>query len=63
MKKFFSRIGGLDTNVEKGPDRHFKTTNDTHYSVYITIPFDGANKPAFQLLFEPDLSKQQIYVQ
>ena len=31
--------------------------NDTHYSTYLTIPFDGTDKPAFNYYMEPDLSK------
>ncbi len=31
--------------------------NDTHYSEYITIPFDGAQKNAFNYYLDPSLSK------
>jgi hypothetical protein len=31
--------------------------NDTHYSVYLTIPFDGADKDAFNYYLEPQLTK------
>ena len=31
--------------------------NATHYSVYITIPFDGADKGGFNYYVEPSISK------
>ncbi|EPA05173.1 hypothetical protein [Candidatus Nitrosarchaeum limnium] len=31
--------------------------NATHYTVYLTIPFDGAAKSAFNYYLEPQISK------
>ena len=31
-------------------------SNGTHYTVYLSIPFDGADKSAFNYYVEPDLS-------
>ena len=53
----FLRIGQLET-TEKGQAAFLRplNVNATHYSVYITIPFDGTNPP-FNQYFTPDLSK------
>ncbi len=55
-EKIFIRIGGLDFQ-EKGQVAVMRPLNDTHYSVYLTIPFDGANKNAFNYYLDPSLSK------
>ncbi len=55
-EKIFLRIGGLDFQ-EKGQVAVMRPLNDTHYSVYLTIPFDGANKDAFNYYLDPSLSK------
>jgi len=55
-EKIFIVIGGLDVN-EKGQIAVMRPLNDTHYSVYLTIPFDGAAKPAFNYYLEPQISK------
>ena len=55
-EKIFIRIGGLQFQ-EKGQIAVMRPLNDTHYSVYLTIPFDGANKNAFNYYLEPQLSK------
>jgi len=55
-EKIFIRIGGLDFQ-EKGQIAVMRPLNDTHYSVYLTIPFDGANKDAFNYYMDPALSK------
>ncbi|MFB5606426.1 MAG: hypothetical protein ACE5R7_09075, partial [Nitrosarchaeum sp.] len=55
-EKIFLVIGGLNTN-EKGQIVFMRPLNDTHYKVYITIPFDGTAKPAFNYYVEPQLSK------
>jgi len=55
-EKIFIRIGGLDFQ-EKGQIAVMRPLNDTHYSVYLTIPFDGANKDAFNYYLDPQLSK------
>ncbi len=55
-EKIFLRIGGLDFQ-EKGQVAVMRPLNDTHYSVYLTIPFDGAKKDAFNYYLDPSLSK------
>ena len=55
-EKIFMRIGGLQFQ-EKGQVAVMRPLNDTHYSVYLTIPFDGANKDAFNYYLDPQLSK------
>jgi len=55
-EKIFLRIGGLSFE-EKGQVVFLRPLNQTHYGVYLTIPFDGADKPAFNYYLEPDLSK------
>ncbi len=41
---------------EKGQIAFLRPLNETHYSVYQTIPFDGAKKPAFNFYIQPALS-------
>lgn len=55
-EKIFIRIGGLDFQ-EKGQIAVMRPLNTTHYSVYLTIPFDGSNKDAFNYYLDPQLSK------
>ena len=55
-EKIFIRIGGLEYQ-EKGQVAVMRPLNDTHYSVYLTIPFDGAKKDAFNYYLDPQLSK------
>jgi hypothetical protein len=55
-EKIFLRIGGLSFQ-EKGQVAVMRPLNDTHYSVYLTIPFDGAQKDAFNYYLDPQLSK------
>lgn len=50
----FLRINQLDP-TEKGQVAFLRPMNSTHYSVYITIPFDGS-KQSFNQYFTPDLS-------
>jgi len=57
-EKIFVRIGGLEYE-EKGQIVFLRPLNNTHYSVYLTIPFDGANKSAFNYYLEPQLSKNR----
>ena len=59
-EKIFLRIGGLENN-EKGQVAFLRPLNNTHYSVYWTIPFDGADKPAFNYYLQPQLSKNNEY--
>ena len=55
-EKIFLIIGGLEYQ-EKGQIAFLRPLNDTHYSVYQTIPFDGAKKNAFNYYIQPQLSK------
>ncbi|MEX0862860.1 hypothetical protein [Nitrosopumilus sp.] len=55
-EKIFLRIGGLDVN-EKGQVAFLRPLNETHYSVYQTIPFDGTQKNAFNYYLDVRLSK------
>ncbi|MCV0393522.1 MAG: hypothetical protein K5790_09585 [Nitrosopumilus sp.] len=55
-EKIFLVIGGLSSQ-EKGQVAFLRPLNDTYYSVYQTIPFDGAKKNAFNYYIEPKLSK------
>ena len=55
-EKIFLVIGGLDVK-EKGQIAVMRPLNDTHYSVYMTIPFDGAAKREFNYYLEPQISK------
>jgi len=55
-EKIFLVIGGLNPN-EKGQVAFLRYINSTHSSVYITIPFDGAAKPAFNYYIDPQISK------
>jgi len=50
------RIGDLSTN-EKGQIAFLRSLNETHYDVYITIPFDGSQKITFNQYFKPSLSR------
>lgn len=59
-EKIFLRIGGLSYD-EKGEAAFLRPLNSTHYSVYLTIPFDGADKPAFNYYLQPQLSKNSGY--
>ena len=55
-EKIFLIIGGLNAN-EKGQITVMRPLNATHYSVYLTIPFDGTVKPEFNYYLEPKISK------
>ncbi|MEC4849342.1 MAG: hypothetical protein RI100_09165 [Nitrosarchaeum sp.] len=55
-EKIFLVIGGLNGN-EKGQIAFMRPLNDTHYSVYMTIPFDGMKKDIFNYYVEPQISK------
>lgn len=59
-EKIFLRIGGLGVE-EKGQIAFLRPLNSSHYSVYWTIPFDGAERPAFNYYLEPQLSKIKGY--
>jgi hypothetical protein len=55
-EKIFLVIGGLNAN-EKGEVAFMRPLNSTHYSVYLTIPFDGIAKPEFNYYIDPQISK------
>lgn len=55
-EKIFMRINYLNPD-EKGQIALMRPLNDTHYSVYQTVPFDGSKPKTFNVYFEPDLSK------
>ena len=55
-EKIFLIIGGLNEN-EKGQVAFMRPLNNTHYSVYMTIPFDGMKKDIFNYYLEPTISK------
>ena len=57
-EKIFLVIGGLNEN-EKGQIAFMRPLNDTHYSVYLTIPFDGQKKDAFNYYLDPQISKSR----
>lgn len=55
-EKIFMRFGGLGVD-EKGEIAVMRPLNSTHYKVYLTIPFDGVTKSAFNYYLEPQISK------
>jgi len=55
-EKIFIRIGGLQFE-DIGQIAVMRPLNATHYSVYLTIPFDGVKKAGFNYYIEPQLSK------
>ena len=57
-EKIFLIIGGINAD-EKGQITFMRPLNATHYSVYLTIPFDGAAKPEFNYYLEPQILKSK----
>ena len=57
-EKIFLVIQGLQLN-EKGQVSILKPLNQTHYSVWMTFPFDGKISESFNVYFEPKLLKLQ----
>ena len=55
-EKIFLKIGDLGWQ-ERGEIVFLRPLNGTHYSVYQTIPFDGAKKGGFNYYVQPVLSK------
>jgi len=55
-ENIFIRIGVLEFN-EKGQIAVMRPLNATHYSVYMTIPFDGSEKSTSNTYFGPQISK------
>jgi hypothetical protein len=57
-EKIFLRIGGLSYD-EKGQVVFLRPLNSTHSEVYLSIPFDGSDKSAFNYYLQPQLSKNR----
>jgi hypothetical protein len=55
-EKIFLRVGGINYD-EIGQAVFLRPLNSTHYEVYLSIPFDGSDKSAFNYYLEPQLSK------
>ncbi len=55
-ENIFVRVGNLAPN-EKGQIAFLRPLNETHYSVYNTIPFDGEVNSSFNSYFTPSLSR------
>jgi len=55
-ENIFIKVSNLAPN-EKGQIAFLRPMNETHYSVYTTIPFDAAKKNSFNQYFTPDLSR------
>ena len=55
-EKIFIVVNGLKEE-DKGKVIFFRPLNNTAWSDYITMDFDGRNKVQFNLYFEPKLSK------
>ena len=59
-EKIFLRVDGL-VHDEKGQIAFLRPLNSSYYSVYWTIPFDGAERTAFNYYLSPQLSKSKGY--
>ncbi|WP_428325849.1 hypothetical protein [Nitrosopumilus sp.] len=57
-EKIFLIIGGLQEN-EKGQVAFYRPQNNTHSTIYFTIPFDGSDKSVFNYYLQPQLSVQK----
>ena len=55
-EKIFIVVNGLNQE-DKGKVIFFRPLNNTAWSNYITMDFDGTNKAQFNLYFEPRLSE------
>ena len=55
-EKIFIVVNGLNQE-DKGKVIFFRPLNNTAWSNYITIDFDGTNKTQFNLYFEPRLNE------
>jgi hypothetical protein len=55
-EKIFIIVNDLKTE-DKGEVVFFRPLNNTHWSTYIEMGFDGSNKTQFNLYFEPKLGK------
>ena len=59
-EKIFMRTSGLGYD-EKGEVAFLRPLNSTHYSVYLTLPFDGSDNGGFNYYLEPKLSEINEY--
>jgi len=57
-QKIFIRIGGLQ-EYEKGEIVIMRPINSTHHTTYLTVPFDGIQKSAFNYYVEPGINKKR----
>ena len=57
-EKIFLNIGGIGVE-EKGQIAFMRPVNDTFYSVYFTVPFDGKIKQEFNYYVEPKILKSK----
>ncbi len=55
-EKIFVKVAGLSPE-EKGQIAFLRPLNDTHQSVYLTIPFDGAKGDLLNRYLQPQLSR------
>ena len=55
-EKIFLRVSDLGLE-EKGQVAFLRPLNETAYKVYLTVPFDGANKEGFNYYLEPKPTK------
>ena len=56
-EKIFMIVENIDFS-ENGEIVFLRPLNSTHYSIWKTFPFDGMQKTAFNLYFEPMLNKR-----
>ncbi len=57
-EKIFIRINDLSQN-DKGEIAVMRPLNSTHYTVYLTIPFDGADKSSSNFYLDPKISSER----
>ena len=57
-QKIFIRIGGLE-QYDKGEIAVMRPINSTHHTTYLTVPFDGMKKSAFNWYVEPGINKKR----
>ena len=57
-EKIFIRIGGLELDMI-GQIAVMRPLNVTHHKLYLTIPFDGSDKSAFNYYLEPQINTKR----
>ena len=57
-EKIFIRIGGLELDMI-GQIAVMRPLNATHHKLYLTIPFDGSDKSAFNYYLEPQINSKR----